>query len=171
MSQGFGMLNKTTAERIAVTSHERRGISLIDNSTVCSTVVRVNSKENGNAQRASLHYDGVTMGAMASQITSLTIVFSTVYLGADQRKDQSSASLAFVQGIHRGPVNSPHKWPVTQKMFPFDDVIMGLCKCNPPAQVNFPLYGIEPVMMKAFPCHDVFMTRVLIQYKDVILPV
>ena len=43
---------------------------------------------------------------------------------ADQRKHQSSASLAFVRGIHRGPVNSPHKWPVTRKMFPFDDVIM-----------------------------------------------
>ena len=52
------------------------------------------------------------------------IVFSTVYSGADQRKHQSSASLAFVRGIHRGPVNSPHKWPVTRKMFPFDDVIM-----------------------------------------------
>ena len=47
-----------------------------------------------------------------------------VYSHADQRKHQSSASLAFVQGIHRGPVNSPHKWPVTQKMLPFDDVIM-----------------------------------------------
>ena len=35
------------------------------------------------------------MGAMASQITSLTIVYATVYLGADQRKHQSSASLAF----------------------------------------------------------------------------
>ena len=61
---------------------------------------------------------------MASQIASLTIVYSTVYSGADQRKHQSSASLAFVRGIHRGPVNSPHKWPVTRKMFPFDDVIM-----------------------------------------------
>ena len=59
------------------------------------------------------------MGAMASQITSLTIVYSTVYSGADQSKHQSSASLAFVWGIHRGPVNSPHKWPVTRKMFPF----------------------------------------------------
>ena len=57
------------------------------------------------------------MGAMASQITSLTIVYSTVYSGADQRKHQSSASLAFVWGIHRGPVNSRHKWPVTRKMF------------------------------------------------------
>ena len=64
------------------------------------------------------------MGPMASQITSLTIVYSTVYSGADQRKHQSSASLAFVRGIHRGPVNYPHKWPVARKMFPFDDVIM-----------------------------------------------
>ena len=64
------------------------------------------------------------MSTIASQITSLTIVYSTVYSGADQSKHQSSASLAFVWGIHRGPVNSPHKWPVTRKMFPFDDVIM-----------------------------------------------
>ena len=64
------------------------------------------------------------MGAMASQITSLTIVYSTVYLDADQRKHQSSASPAFVWGIHWWPVNSPHKGPVTRKMFPFDYVIM-----------------------------------------------
>ena len=64
------------------------------------------------------------MGAMASQITSLTIVYSTVYSGADQRKRKSSASLAFVRGIHRWPVNSPHKGPVARKMFPFGDVIM-----------------------------------------------
>ena len=47
-----------------------------------------------------------------------------LYLDTDQRKHQSSASLAFVRGIHRGPVNSPHKWQVTRKMLPFDDVIM-----------------------------------------------
>ena len=70
------------------------------------------------------HYDGVIMGAMASQITSLTIVYSTVFSDADQRKHQSSKSLAFVRGFHRGLVNSPHKWPVTRKMFPFHDVIM-----------------------------------------------
>ena len=64
------------------------------------------------------------MSAMAFQITSLTIVYSTVYSGADQRKHQSSASLAFVGGIHRGPVNSPHKGQVTRKMFSFDDVII-----------------------------------------------
>ena len=55
---------------------------------------------------------------------SLKSPASTVYLGADQIKHQSSASLAFVRGIHRGPVNSLHKWPVTRKMFSFDDVIM-----------------------------------------------
>ena len=70
------------------------------------------------------HYSDVIMGAVASQVTSLTIVYSTFYSDADQRKHQSSVSLAFVQGIHREPVNFPHKWPVTRKMFPFDDVIM-----------------------------------------------
>ena len=50
--------------------------------------------------------------------------YSTVYSGADQRKHQSSVSLAFVLGIHRWPVNSPHKSPVTRKRFPFGDVIM-----------------------------------------------
>ena len=69
-----------------------------------------------------IHYNDVTMGTMAFQMTSLTIVYSTVYSGADQRKHQSYASLAFVLGIHRWPKNSPHKWPVTRKMFPFDDV-------------------------------------------------
>ena len=64
------------------------------------------------------HYSDVIMSAMASQITSLTIVYSTVYSGADQ--------LAFVRGIHRLPVNSPHKEPVTRKRVPFDDVIMGM---------------------------------------------
>ena len=64
------------------------------------------------------------MGTIASQITSLTIVYSPVYSYVDQRKHQISASLAFVWGIHRGPVNFPHKRPVTRKMFPFDDVIM-----------------------------------------------
>ena len=64
------------------------------------------------------------MTTTASQMTSLTVVYSTVYSDADQSKYQSSASLAFVLEIHRGPVNFPHKWPETRKMFPFDDVIM-----------------------------------------------
>ena len=76
-----------------------------------------------DTKASAVHYNDVIMGGMASQITSLTIVYSTVYSGADQRKHQSSAWLAFVWGIHRWPVNSPHKGPVTWKMFPFDDVI------------------------------------------------
>ena len=67
----------------------------------------------------SHHYCDVIMVKMASKITSLTTVYSTVHAGAEQRKHQSSASLGFVS-----PVNSPHKWPVTRKMFPFDDVIL-----------------------------------------------
>ena len=69
-------------------------------------------------------YGDVIMSPMASQITSVTIIYSTVYSGAHQRKHRSSVSLAFVWGIHRWSVNSPHKWPVTRKMFPFDDVII-----------------------------------------------
>ena len=57
------------------------------------------------------------MDAIASQITSLTIVYSSVYSGAGQRKHQSSASLAFAWGIQRWPANSPHKLPVTRKCF------------------------------------------------------
>ena len=64
------------------------------------------------------------MGVVASEITSLMIIYLIVYLGADQRKHQSSVSLSFVRGIHRWSVNSPHKGPVTQKMLPFYDVIM-----------------------------------------------
>ena len=63
------------------------------------------------------------MGAIRSQSTTLMIVFSTVYSGADQRKHESPAALAFVRGIQRRPTDSPHKWPVTRKMFPLDDVI------------------------------------------------
>ena len=70
------------------------------------------------------HYSDVIFDAMASQITGVSIAKSTVCLGADQRKHQSSVSLAFVMGIHRWLVNSPHKGPVTRKMFPFDDVII-----------------------------------------------
>ena len=69
-------------------------------------------------------YSDVIMSAMACQITGVSIVYLAVYSGADQRKHQSSASLAFVRGIQRWPVNFARKGPVTQKMFPFDDVIM-----------------------------------------------
>ena len=73
----------------------------------------------------ALHYSDVIMSGMASQITGNSIVYSTVCSGVDQGKHQNSASLTFVRGTHRWPVNSPHKGPVMRKMFPFDDVIVG----------------------------------------------
>ena len=73
-----------------------------------------------NLGQQRLHYNDVIMCTIASQITSLTIVYSD----ADKKNIKSSASLGFVRGIHRGPVNSPHKWPVTRNMLPFYDVIM-----------------------------------------------
>ena len=69
-------------------------------------------------------YSDIIISATASQITNVSIVCSTVCSGADQRKNQISASLAFVRRINRWPVDSPHKGPVTRKIFPFDDVIM-----------------------------------------------
>ena len=66
------------------------------------------------------------MSTMESQMTSVSTVYSNVCWGTDQRKHQSSASLAFVREIPRWPVNFPHKRPVTWKMFPLDYVIMPL---------------------------------------------
>ena len=75
-------------------------------------------------QKRAKHCSDVMMRVMASQITSLTSVYSAVHSGTHGRKHQSSASLAFVWGIHRWPVNCPHKGPVTRQMFPLDDVMM-----------------------------------------------
>ena len=70
------------------------------------------------------HYSDVMIGAMASQTTGVSIVYAIVCSDADQRKHQSSASLALVGGNHQLPMNSPHKGPVTRRIFPFDNVIM-----------------------------------------------
>ena len=95
--------------------------TITDNIGFHATISTMLSKKSTNG-----HYNDVITSAMASQNTSPTIVCSTVYSGVEQRKHQSSASLAFVRGIHRWPVNSLDKGPVvvTRKMFPFDDVIM-----------------------------------------------
>ena len=70
-----------------------------------------------------IHHSDVIMSEMTSQIISASIVCS-VCSGADRIKHQSCASLPFVRGIRRWPGDSPHKEPVTQKMFLLDDVIM-----------------------------------------------
>ena len=74
-----------------------------------------------------LHYCDVIMNAIASQITSVSIF-------------QSSTSLAFLRGIHRGPVNSLHKRPVTRKMFPFDDIIMNIIYQSDDKMLMYNLY-------------------------------
>ena len=105
------------------------------------------------------HYTDVTMSPMASQITSLGIVYSSVYSGADQRKHQSSASLAFVRGIHRGPVNSPRKRPVTRKMFPFDDVIMFRGKVGRSLYPRAPLCSTKATSPAACYSRNTWQTR------------
>ena len=107
------------------------------------------------------HYCDVIMGAMASQITSLTIAYSTVYSDADQRKHQSSASLAFVREIHRWPVNSARKWPVTRKMFPIDDVIMQ--QKHPELQFSYK-YETAVIILRlsAAECGMISIERILI---------
>ena len=106
---------KSTVENLAV---------MVLNGSFYSAVILKRNIHFNSVFALKNHYDDVTMSPMASQITGLTIVYLTVYSGADQRKHQSSASLAFVRGIHRWPLNSPHKGPVTRKMFPFVGVIM-----------------------------------------------
>ena len=76
------------------------------------------------ADTSAVHYSDVVMRAMAFEITGASIVYTTVCSGTHQRKHQNSASLASVRGIHRWPLNSPHKGAVTQKTISFDDVIM-----------------------------------------------
>ena len=99
------------------------------------------------------HYRDVIMNAMAFHITSASILVCS-----DQRKHLSSTSLAFVRGIHRSPVDSPNKGPVTRKKFPFDDVIMR-CRENTCGHSGCPTGPIsEPSCifrtLKNESCHD-----------------
>ena len=101
------------------------------------------------------------MGAVASQITSLTIVCSTVYSDADQRKYQSFVSLAFVRGLHWGPVNSPHIWPVTRKTFPFNDVM--LCCWTSTVSNRFPLtMCVSKINLRRIKCSIMFITNFVV---------
>ena len=65
---------------------------------------------------STCHYNNVIMSAMASQITDISIVCLTGCSGADQGKHQSSASLVFIRGTQRRPVDSPHKGSIMRKM-------------------------------------------------------
>ena len=91
---------------------------------VCNISVARSSFNDWLRVYESLHNNDVIMRTMASQITSVSVVCPAVASGSVQRKHQSSASLAIVRGIHRWPVNFPHKRSETRKLFPFEDVIM-----------------------------------------------
>ena len=111
----------------------RQVTQLVDGSIVINLAVNLmpvsffrKCLEPSSAAGSHFHYNDVRMSVFVSQITGISSVCLTVCSGTDQRKHQSSASLAFVRGIHRWPVNSLHKWPVTWKMVPFFYVIM-LC--------------------------------------------
>ena len=91
------------------------------------------------------------MTAMASQITDFCIICSTVCWGADHWDHQISASLAFVRGIHQLLVDSPHKGPVMQKKFPFDDIIMDIFILNQSIRC-----GLQPASLAAIAVHPPF---------------
>ena len=94
-------------------SRWNNGFQLIKKQSLRQVNITISGSYGLTQKYLRTHYNDVIMGTMTSQISSITIVYSTVYSGANQRKHPSFASLAFV-----------HKWPVTRKMFPFDDVIM-----------------------------------------------
>ena len=114
--------------KINLSTHKRQPISYPTGElrgVCCETWDKINQVITAShGTHYPSHYCDVIMGTIASQITSLVVVYSTLYSGPDQRQHQGSVSLAFVRGIHRWPVNCPHKGPVTRKMFPFNDVIM-----------------------------------------------
>ena len=87
------------------------------------------------------HYSDVMMNAMASHITGVSVVCSTVRPCADQIKHQTSASLTFVRGNHRWWVDSPHKGPVTRKMSPFMTSSVIICTLSVNAEVYICSYG------------------------------
>ena len=119
------------------TSHfTKRGNQLTALSVVCDGV-HCSADQQWNRQTRTYSFELRWHHNEASQIPRLTIVYSAIYSGADERKHQSSASLAFVRGIYGGLVNCPHKGLVTRKMFPFDYIIMVYSQLPPGNWPNF----------------------------------
>ena len=102
------------------------------------SILASSTKKSWHRNTFCMYYSDVIMSAIASQIIDVSIVCSTVCSGADQRKHQSSVSLAFVRGIHRWPGDSPHERSVTQEMFLRDDAIMLLALCEMIPQAEEP---------------------------------
>ena len=99
------------------------------------------------------------MSVMMSEITGISFVYSTLCSGTDERKHQSSTSLAFVRGIHRWPGNSLHKGPVMLKMFPFDDFIMDKSKMVQAIAWQTVAAAISKLFMTSMISHHLLLTR------------
>ena len=117
---------------------------------------------------SSMHYNDVIMSAMASQITSLTLVHSTVYSRCRLNKTLKLRVTGLCGGSHQSPMNCLHKGPVTRKMFPFHDVNMGLLN----ATIR------RPMLLKQLSCvewmwsegvFDTFHSHVLLIKTDIAL--
>ena len=128
VSPGLNMISPTEHMRnndVVITSKRRHFASKYRRFDVITTSLLCNVPAGlALGKFKTKHYNDVIMTTMASQITSLTVVYSTIYSDADQRKHQSSASLAFVCGIHRDRWIPRTKGQLRRKMFPFYDVIM-----------------------------------------------
>ena len=118
-------------------------------------------------QPSHFHYTDIIMSTIVSQITSLMIVYSTVYSGTDKRQHQSSMSLAFVREIHQWQVNSLPKWPVTRKMFPFDDIIMVYHTIPGCCLYSSCVIGMQVGVILPAPCTD---TNCFISWSEYIIP-
>ena len=112
------------------------------------------------SQRRHNKRDGVSNHGRLDCLSNLLFRFIS-------KKTQSSASLAFVSGIHRWPVNSPHKGPVTRKMFLFDDIIVRKALMShphviisdktdwPPRNFRFPVDAKGPETWSSQECYCV----------------
>ena len=111
---------------VQIAAWRRPGNKLLSEPMVVSILMHICVTQPQWVNSFVPHYNDIIMSVIASQITGASIVYSAVCLRTDQRKHQSSTSLAFVRGTYQWPVNSLCKGPVTRKVFPFDDFNMML---------------------------------------------
>ena len=138
-----------------------------------SMMVRLISKPHSTwcVQKYNLILSNHHSDVIMSAINGVSIVCSTICLGVDLRKCQSSASLPFVSRIHQWPVDSPHKWPVTRKLFPFDDAIMSYWFTR--LSIKFHKINIRKnkhtnMFFHAYTLHPVSILRLLYQIKCIL---
>ena len=111
------------------------------------------------------------MGAMASQITSLTIVYSTVYSDADQSKHQSSASLAFVRWTGEFPAEMASNaenvsiWWRHHVLYWAASYIKAIVPCIPTQNLQY-----QPANCRPFPLHRICSRHYICYFAPVSKP-